>query len=279
MTKLYVIDSEQKKGPFSFLKVYRSARRAGASREIAQRIASQIKTEAFPGITTNQIFKRVRQLLSKEEPKSALKFSLKESIRKLGPTGFPFERYIGEIFLGMGYKVKLNQQVPGFCCQFYEIDFLAQKGNLVYIGECKFRHLAGGKVHSDVALSNYARFLDIKKGSYLNELKGKRLKSILVTNTKFTAKAIDYSRCVGVELLGWNYPKNKGLEYLVEIHHLYPITILPSWRNAWSDVFSQRKMMLAQDILRIDSAKFAKKTKIPQNKIERLKQEAKILLL
>jgi len=279
MTKLYVVNSEQEKKPFSFWKIYKSARRAGASQKVAQRVASQIEAEAFPGITTAQIFKRVRQLLSKEEPKPALKFSLKEGIRKLGPTGFPFEKYIGEIFLRMGYEVKLNQQVPGFCCRFYEIDFLAQKGSLVYVGECKFRHLSGGKVHSDVALSNYARFLDIKKGNYLNGLRGKRLKSILVTNTKFTSKAIDYSRCVGVELLGWNYPKNKGLEYLVETYHLYPITILPSWRSAWGDVFSQRKMMLAQDILKIDSKRFAKRTKIPRNKIERLKQEAKILLL
>jgi len=278
MAQLYVINSEQKKKPFSFWKVYRSVRRAGSSPEVAQRIASQIKREAFAGMTTDQIFKRVRQLLLKEEPRSALKFSLKEGMRKLGPTGFAFEKYIGEIFLRMGYKVKLNQQVPGYCCRFYEIDFIAQKGNLVYVGECKFHHLPGRKVHSDVALSNYARFLDIKKSGYLNSTRGRILKSILVTNTKFTTKAIDYSRCVGVELLGWSYPRNKGLEYLIETYQLYPITILPSWKKSWSEIFVQRKMMLAQDILKIDPKKFSKKTKIPQNKIEKLRKEAEILL-
>ncbi|MCD6550289.1 hypothetical protein J7K24_01970 [bacterium] len=279
MTKksLYVINSESEKKPFSFWKIYRSARRAGASKDIAQQIASTIQQEAFPGIKTADIFKRVRELLAKEEIKPALKFSLKQAIKKLGPTGFPFEKYIGEILSRMGYKVKLNQQIPGYCCRFYEIDFVAENDRCIYVGECKFRHLQGGKVHSDVALSNYARFLDIKKGNYFSKPAKKEIKSFLVTNAKFTSKAIDYSSCVGVRLLGWNYPKNKGLEYLIETYHLYPITILPSWRQVFAEVFVRKKMMLAEDLLRLDVRRFSKKTGLPLNKIKKLQEEAQIL--
>jgi len=277
MSSLYIINSTGEREPFSFQKVYRSARRAGASGVLAKEIAKTIEREAFSGIKTSEIFERVRKMLLRGAPRPALKFSLKKAMIKLGPTGFPFERYIGEIFSRMGYKVKLNQEVPGYCCRFYEIDFIAEKDGLIYIGECKYRHLAGGKVHSNVALSNYARFLDIEKGKFLNETKLK-FKSLLVTNAKLTKKATDYSECVGVELLGWNYPKKKGLEYLIESKKLYPITILPSLKRNLADVFAQRRMMLAEDILRINVRKFAKKTGISLKRLESLAKEARTLL-
>jgi len=48
-------------------------------------------------------------------------------------------------------------------------------------------------------------FLDIKKGKIFN---GKnKTKSILVTNTKFTTKAIKYSKCIGVDLFGMELSK------------------------------------------------------------------------
>jgi hypothetical protein len=278
MSKIHVLNSRGEKEPFSFQKVYRSARRVGASSSLAKEIAGIIELEASPGITTSDIFRKVERLLLKKDPKPGLKFSLKKAMLKLGPTGFPFEKYIGEVFSRMGFKVKLNQEIPGFCCHFYEIDFLAEKGNLIYIGECKYRHLAGGKVHSDTALSNYARFLDIKKGKALDGIKKSRLKSLLVTNAKFTTKAKDYSRCVGVEILGWNYPPGKGLEYLIESKKLYPITALPSLKKYLADIFVQRKMMLAEDILKIDTKRFAKKTGISSNRFEALVREARTLL-
>jgi hypothetical protein len=274
----YVLNSKGEREPFSFRKVYRSARRAGASGALAKEIAQTIKEEASPDIKTSEIFERVRKLLSKQAPKSALRFPLKKAIFKLGPTGFPFEKYIGEVFSRMGYKTKLNQEVPGFCCRYYEIDFVAEKDGILYIGECKYRNLPGGKVHSDTALSNHARFLDIKKGKHSNGVKSLKVRSLLVTNTKFTNKAINYSNCVGVELLGWNYPRRKGLEYLIESQKLYPITILPSLRRSLADIFVRERMMLAQDLLRIDIERFSRKTRIPSNRLEALTREARILL-
>jgi len=277
MKPLYIINSHGEETPFSIRKVYGSARRAGASRSLAREISEVVEKESFPGIKTSEIFRMVRKMLSKKSPQSALKFPLKEAIRKLGPTGFPFEKYVGEIFFRNGFKVKLNQIIPGFCCR-YEIDFLAKKGNTLYIGECKFHHLHGGKVDSSVALSNYARFLDIKKGNFIDGIKHSNIKSMLVTNTKFTSKAVRYSRCVGVELLGWRYPKKRGLEFLIESKKLYPITILPSLRRNLANLFVQRKMMLAQDLLRINIKIFDRKTGISLKRLEFLVKEARILL-
>ena len=250
-----VIKFDGNKEDFSSEKVYRSAKRAGASNDLARKISKEIEGKAYPNIKTAEIYRDVKKMLNQ---KSSLRFSLKKAIRKLGPTGFPFEKYIGEILSLQGYKVKLNQQVAGKCC-VHEIDFVAEKNGITYIGECKYRNLADGKVHSKDALANYARYLDIK-GNKDN------IKSILVTNNKFTSKSIKYCKCVGVDLLGWRYP-SKGLEHLIESQKLYPITILPGLNNYSASVLVEKKLMLAKDLLDKDIKLPKKDTLIKQAKI------------
>ena len=247
---------------------------------MAEKIAKTIEKQAYPGIKTSEIFGEVKRLLLKKTPQAGLKFNLKHGMKKLGPTGFVFEKFTGEIFEKLGYKVKINQFLPGRCVQDYEIDFIAQKNKLLYVGECKYRNLPGERVGSKEALANFARFSDILNGPYFksNQYKNFKIKTIMVANTKFTKRAINYSTCVGAELLGWRYPKNKGLEYLIESQKLYPITILPSLNNYLADYFVSEKMMLAQDVLKINAGDLARKIKIPKSNIERLIQEAKILL-
>ena len=280
MASIFVINSKGEREPFSQKKVYRSARRVGASRQSAQRIANVIEKEAYPGINTSEIFKRVKKLLREDSPKAALKFNLKEGMRKLGPTGFPFEKYVGGVLKRTGHETKINQFLPGRCLRSYEIDFIAKKGKLIYVGECKYRNLFGERVHSSDSLANYARFSDILNGSHFksNKYKHFKIKTMMVTNTKFTDRAQNYSRCMGVELLGWNYPKNNGLENMIEKEKLYPITILPSLKKYLRDVLTREKMMLAEDVLKIDPQKFAKKFKIRLKDIKSLISEAEVLL-
>jgi|AntAceMinimDraft_18_1070375.scaffolds.fasta_scaffold10230_5 hypothetical protein len=278
MSSFYVLKFNGEKEPFSFNKVYGSARRVGASKDFAKEIAKIVEKEAYQGIKTSEIFRKVKKLLKREKIAASFKFNLKNAMRRLGPTGFPFEKYVTEIFSKNGFKTKLNQNIKGSCCK-YEIDFLAEKENLLYIAECKYRNLLNGKVHSNIALANFARFLDVKKGNFLKDKKFKNLeiKSLLVTNTKFTSKSIEYSKCVGVELLGWNYPKKMGLEHIIDDNRFYPITILPSVSNRIAGIFVSKKMMLIQDILKINVSNFSQKTGISKKILEKLKKEAEIL--
>ena len=284
--EIFVINLRGEKEPFSFQKVYRSARNVGASKEVAIAIAKEIEREVFDGISTSQISDRIFELLFEKSPQSAIKFNLRKAILKLGPTGFPFEKFVSKIFEAEGFEVKTNQMIPGFCTD-YEIDFLAKtlsvfkaplsgakKENLIYIGECKFRQDPGGRVDLKEALANYARFLDIERGRFLDSRMN--YKSILVTNTKFTEKAIKYSNCVGVELLGWKYPPERGLEKLIEKNKLYPITILPSINSQLAKILISERIVLVKDILKPDFEKLAKERKIPQK--ERILKEAEILL-
>ena len=277
---IYIVNNRGEKELFSQNKIRRSARRVGANPRLAAEIAQTIAKEAFPGMRTSDIFRKIKKILRQRKPAAAIRFDLKDAMRKLGPTGFPFEKYIGEIFQNNGFQVKLNQFISGICNANYEIDFLAKKGNLLYIGECKYHHLPAERVDLEIALANYARFLDIKQGNYFRNLNSQtQIKSILVTNTKFTSKAKKYSRCMGVELLGWRSPKDKGLEYFIDSQKLYPITILPSLKGYLLNIFASKKMLLAKDVLdRNNLSAFTSEKSIPRQKLQSLRREASLLL-
>lgn len=280
MGSLFVINARGEKEPFSFKKAYQSTKRAGASSRTARRIAETIKKEAYPGIKTSEIFRKIKRILRRETPRAALKFNIKEGMRKLGPTGFPFEKYVGEILKDLGYKIKINQFLPAKCVRSYEIDFVAERGKTIYIGECKYRQNFRDIVHSQDALANYARFLDISEGKRFKsaKYKNRKIRAMLITNTKFSGKSVAYCRCINTEILGWNYPKNRGLEYLIEKKKMYPVTILPALKKYIKRALVDEKMMLAKDVLKIEPQKFAKKHRIQLKHLRTLISQAKILL-
>lgn len=276
----YIINSRGEQEPFSVKKVYRSARRVGASAKLAQRITEEVSQLVYTGISTKDIFKEVRQRLHQETPMAAVRFNLKEAMKMLGPTGFPFEKYISNVFKHWGHKVKINQLFSGKCCSGYEIDFTAEKDGVLKIGECKYHHINQGPVQIEVALANYARFWDIKnRFDSLEHLSGaKEICSILVTNARFSSRAIQYSECLGVELLGWNYPKGKGLEYFIDSQNLYPVTILPSFKKEWGDVFAAAGLMLAKDLLTNDIKSLNRQLRLPLNQLHFLASQAAALI-
>ena len=273
---MYVINLKGEEEPFSFKKVFQSAKRAGANSALAKEIASKIKALVYPGIKTQEIFSKVKKFLKEEDEGAGIRFNLKEAMRKLGPSGFPFEKYIGEIFAVHGFKAKLNQNIKGKYAD-YEIDFIAQKENLVYIGECKFRHRRGERVDMSIALAFSAKFQDIELGNYLKKFEGCEIRPIIVTNAKFSSSAKKYAKGVGINLLGWNYPESKGLEKMIETENLYPITIFPSLKGFLIDIFSENKLMLAKNVLKFSPEQLAKKLGVDRNKIAPLVEEAKIL--
>jgi len=276
MKKIFVINLKGEKEPFSSRKVFQSAKRAGASFVLAKEIAQKIEALAYPGIETKEIFSKVKKFLREKDRGTSLRFNLKEAMRKLGPSGFPFEKYIGEIFSVHGFEVKLNQNIKGKY-GYYEIDFIAQKKNLVYISECKFRHRRGERIDISIVLAYSAKFQDIEQGDYFKRFQGCEIKPIIVTNAKFSSQAKKYAKGMGIELLGWNYPNNKGLEKMIETEELYPITIFSSIKGFLMNIFSENKIMLAKDVLKFSAEKLAEKLRVDKNKIVPLVQEAKDL--
>jgi uncharacterized protein YmfQ (DUF2313 family) len=280
MSHIYIINSRGEKEIFSESKLYNSVKRVAISNDLAKEIFNSVKNEIYPGITTLEIFSKIKKLLHKSSKPGAMRFNLKDGMRKLGPTGFLFEKFIAEIFENLGYQVKIDQYLPGHCVKNYEIDLVAQKDDLVYVGECKYRNLAGEMVHQTDALANYARFQDILSGSYFKQEKYNncKIKTILITNTKFTNNAYDYSSCMGIDLLGWNTPKDEGLQNIIDRHQLYPITLLSSLKGYLKDIMVSEEIMLVSDVLKINPEDFAKKFKLPVSSVLSLVKEAKAVL-
>jgi len=275
----YVINLAGQKEPFSWEKVFSSAQRAGSSKELAKKIADEISLLAYPGISTALIHEEVLKRLRENEPRAGIRFSLKKAIQRLGPTGFPFEKYVGALFENQGWQVFLNQHLKGYCLT-YEIDFLAEKGKKVLIGECKFRHaLAKQKIPSKIILENYAKFLDLEKGEFFKipAFPKKEISFILVTDAKFTHRTQKFARCYRLELLGWRYPQDRGLEYLIESQNLYPVTILPSLDDDLARQCFEEKIILVKDLLK-KWPNFTRKVKISSQEATTIFEEAKTLL-
>jgi hypothetical protein len=199
---------------FSEKKVIDSLLRAGASTELAQKIVSQVKPRLYQNIPTFEIYSLVMKMLKKEERNLAEKYNLKRAIMELGPSGYPFEKYVAEILKVQNYQVQINQLVAGRCVT-HEIDIVA-KNDKTYMIECKFHGQVGGRTDVKEALYTYARFLDVKEKGFDIPW--------LVTNTKLTQEAKAYAACVGMRLTAWDYPEKDSLRELVDQSGLHPIT-------------------------------------------------------
>ena len=230
MSHILVIKSTGDQEIFDPAKLSFSLTRAGADSDQTREIVEHIEGELFDGMTTNDIYRHAFDMLRNSPTKSAVavKYSMKRAVSELGPNGFPFEKFVAEIFKARGYEAVTDQIVQGHCVE-HEMDVVAWKGDELIMVEAKFHNEAGIKSDIKVALYIKARFDDLKDQVY--EYGGKKRKvskAYLITNTKFSDHAIRYAECQGLNLIGWNYPKVGNLEDLITEANLHPLTALPS---------------------------------------------------
>ncbi|MDD3808559.1 MAG: hypothetical protein PHG49_03565 [Candidatus Pacebacteria bacterium] len=120
----YVINNSGERELLSINKMIASARRSGADIQLAKQIAESIQKKVKrDGVKTSEIYGWIKEMLTSQNPKSAMKYSLKEAIRKLGPAGYWFEKYISKLYEAYGYETKINQIIKGICTD-YEVDVL-----------------------------------------------------------------------------------------------------------------------------------------------------------
>jgi hypothetical protein len=239
---MFVINAIGEQEEFSRDKIISSLMRAGIKEEASLKIANEIETKAYPDISTYEIYKLIKKRIKKE--KSGFRFDLKASMKQLGPDGFIFEKFIKEIFEFLGFEVIINQYLKGRCIT-YEMDIIAEDKKKKYIGECKFRNKTGDRVDLNIPMKMFAVMDDVLN----TDIKGKnKLKPIIITNEKFTTHAIKYAKCKKIKLLGWNFPVDAGLERIIEDYKLYPITILPSFKDNHLHFFAENGILLVKDI-------------------------------
>ena len=236
------------KEPFSSEKLHQSLARAGAGQVLIEKVEAGLQSQMYDGITTAEIYRKAFQLLKKLKNSTAARYSLKNAIMDLGPTGYPFEQFVGELLRQMGYQVEVGQTVPGHCVQ-HEVDVVARNDHEQFMVECKFYNNQGKYCNVKVPLYIDSRFRDIEQQWRLVPAnKGLEFNGWVVTNTRFTTDAMDYGRCVGLRLLSWDYPRHHGLKELIESSGLFPVTVLTTLNKKQKQMLLDQKIVLCRHL-------------------------------
>lgn len=243
-----IIKSSGVKAHFSMDKLRNSLKHTGANHELVEHIVDQVRDELYEGISTNEIYNRAFALLKKKKSVFASKYKLKKAIYELGPTGFPFERFIGALLTYSGYETKVGIVMDGICVT-HEIDVVAEKNGTVTIIECKFHSEEGRNCNVKVPLYIHSRYNDVKAHWKTKKTETKTLNpGWVVTNTRFTLDAIKYGKCVNLYLLSWDYPLNDGIKDRIDRLKLYPITVSTILTNREKQFLLSRDVVLCREL-------------------------------
>jgi len=247
MKQLLVTKASGQKAVFSEAKLRASLQRAGAAEEQINAIMEEMAGKIYDGIPTKKIYKIAFALLKGSSRHLAAKYHLKQAIMELGPSGYPFEKYIGAIMSHQGYKTTVGEFVSGKCVQ-HEIDVIAKKDRHQLMIECKYHNQAGIFCDVKVPLYIQSRFKDVESEWMKSQEEGLTYQGGVVTNTRFSSDALKYGTCAGLKLVGWDYPLKAGLKDQVDALGLYPITCLTSLTKVEKQWFLDRKIVLCQEL-------------------------------
>ena len=239
-----------KREAFSEAKLRASLSKAGTLDNVISDIVGKVISELRDGMTTKQIYAKAFSYLRRKDRPSAGRYHLRMALMELGPTGHPFEQFVGKLLEAEGFSTEVAIKARGRCIS-HELDVVAHKDNEHIMVECKFHNAPGTKSDAKVALYVQARFEDIEKLWKAEPEHGTKLHGVwLVTNTKLTSDATDYAACAGMHALGWNYPAKGGLQELVEHHGLHPVTCLTLLNRLQKDELLRQGFILCKDILK-----------------------------
>ena len=234
--------------PFSMDKLADSLRRSGAGEPVINEVLSKVKEELYTGITTREIYNRAYAILKRKQPVFASKYKLKKAIYELGPSGFPFEKFISTLLNYSGYVTEVGKVVYGKCVK-HEIDVVAKKNGKIIIIECKFHGEEGRNCNVKVPLYIHSRYTDVRNATYGTKAALKRPdEGWVVTNTRFTEDALSYGKCADLYLLSWDYPMDNGLRNRIDRLGLYPITVSTLMTRREKEFLLSRDIVLCRQL-------------------------------
>ncbi|MFN8406333.1 MAG: ATP cone domain-containing protein [Sphingobacteriaceae bacterium] len=234
--------------PFDVNKLRQSLHQSNADQDTINEVLTEVQKQFYHGMSTQKIYQIAFGLLKKKPKPFAAKYKLRRAIMELGPSGFPFERYVAEILKHQGYSVKLGEILKGHCVN-HEIDIIAEKENQYLMIECKFHNQISYTCNVKIPLYIKARFQDLEQNEDNNSLPPKKMiQGWLITNTKFSSDAIKYGLCAGLQLVGWDYPRNNSLSAQVDAAGLYPLTCLTSLTQNEKQLLLDKKIVLCREL-------------------------------
>lgn len=269
-----VIKHSGERADFSIEKLKSSLRKSGAEEALVNEISNNVRDELYQGISTKEIYNRAFALLKKEKKGYASKYKLKKAIYELGPTGFPFEKFIAALLFYSGYKVKTGQFLQGKCV-LHEVDVVARKNDQFIVVECKFHSDEGRNCNVKIPLYIHSRYRDILNNYNDKNEAEKPTEGWVVTNTRFTEDALQYGKCAGLYLLSWDYPIGNGIKERIDRLGLYPITASTLMSQREKQFLLSRDIVLCKQLINDDF--YLDHLGISENRQARILEEIKIL--
>ena len=205
-------------------KVVKTCLRMGASRKIAEMVANEVERNLSECISTEKIFQMTLRLLRKHEPIIQHLLDLRKGLSLMNSRP-EFELFIQILLRENRYEVTPNRIIRGKCGE-HEVDAIAKKNDITYVVEAK-HHI---NYHTPTGLdeSRIARAIleDVTEGFEFGRNSLKIDRAMIITNTKFSEHARQYGECRKILQIGWNSPRNKSLQDMIEERRLHPLTCL-----------------------------------------------------
>lgn len=263
---LFVRKEDGSKEAFDQKKLYESLVKSGAEPHQADKIMREViasmrermleakqkqSTHAHEEFlfTAGDIYHEAYTILKRSARVVAARYSLRRSMLQFGPTGFPFEAYVAEVFKAKwGFQAITGQIVLGGCVP-HEVDVVAWNKEKLIMAEVKYHSDAASKTDTKVSLYVRARFDDLAGTTFnYGGVERKLSEGWLITNTRFTDTAIIYGNCKGLKMLSWDYPEKGNLQDLIEETQLHPITCLTSLSDGEKRVLMDKDIVLARSL-------------------------------
>ena len=271
-----VTKNSGEKAPFDFQKLRTALLRSGAQKKELVEIENEIFEQLYDGISTKKIYQIAYKILKKNSKNVAGRYRLKKAIFDLGPSGYPFEKFMGRLFENKGYKVQVGVIVQGKCVT-HEVDVIAENEEEVIMVECKFHRQQGRKSDVKVALYIKSRFDDIEAQIKKDQLyPNKKFKGYIATNTRFTEDASNFASCSGISLVSWDSSKENNLQDWIERTNFHLITALSSATNKIKQKLLENNIVLCRDL--IDNNKQLENIGIPKSILKKIIKEARTIV-
>lgn len=232
--------------PFSEDKLRHSLRAARATEDAVDRVVTKLRRKLPASTDSRQVFRAAYRQLRKVQRPAAARYNLRRAMAQLGPTGYPFERLVQAVLETRGYRSRTSQILTGESGVRHEIDVLAEHETERVLVECKYRRNRERKCDVKISMYVSARARDL-----LGEMRGRTDEQFwLVTNTKFTTDAIRFAESTGLVVVGWDYPRNRGLKLFLDESGLLPLTCLSTLPRSHKRALLARGLVLCRDLAR-----------------------------
>ena len=272
----YVMKADGTTQLFEKEKVVNTCLRMGATKNVAELVASKVESKIYDGIDTRKILQMIFKFLRKHKPVIRHQIDLRKALSLFNPAP-EFEHYIQILLHENGYDVTPNQIVKGRCVE-HEIDAIARKNGKTCLVEIKHHYNYHTTTGLDVSRISRAVFEDVTEGYELGLNSLKIDFSMIVCNTKLSEHARRYADCRGISHIGWGSPTNRDLQAMISKNKLYPITLLKKLNAQDRHQLASNQIILLRDLIEKRPSELQKLTGIYKEKLQGIIRNAREIM-